>query len=90
DCTHPSRTRIKFATPGLLVRECLRDPLLSAYSVVIVDEAHERDAYTDLLLALLKKIRRQRPALRVVVASATLDADAYAAYFGAPVLSVGG
>lgn len=91
DCTHESRTRIKFATSGLLFRECLRDPLLSRYSVVVVDEAHERDAYTDLLLALLKKIRRQRPELRVIISSATLDAEAYASYFGgAAILSIEG
>ncbi|WFD34304.1 RNA helicase [Malassezia cuniculi] len=91
DCTHESRTRIKFATSGLLFRECLRDPLLSAYSVVMVDEAHERDAYTDLLLALLKKIRKQRPDLRVIISSATLDAESYAAYFGgAAILSIEG
>ena len=55
DCTHPTRTRLVYTTPGLLFRECLRDPLLSRYSVVLVDEAHERGAYTDMLLAVLKK-----------------------------------
>lgn len=55
DCTHPTRTRLRYTTPGMLFRECLRDPLLSRYSVIMVDEAHERSAYTDLLLALLKK-----------------------------------
>ena len=62
---HPTRTRLRYTTPGMLFRECMRDPLLHRYSVVMVDEAHERGAYTDLLLAVLKKIRRRRPALRM-------------------------
>jgi ATP-dependent RNA helicase DDX35 len=59
----------------------MRDPLLSKYSVIIVDEAHERGAYTDLLLGLLKKIRRKRQDLRIIVSSATIDALAFAQYF---------
>lgn len=81
DCTHPTRTRVRYTTPGLLFRECLSDPLLSRYSVVLVDEAHERGAYTDLLMALLQKIRRKRPDLRIILASATIDAEAFARYF---------
>ncbi|WFD28908.1 RNA helicase [Malassezia nana] len=80
DCTHPTRTRVRFTTPGLLFRECLSDPLLSRYSVVLVDEAHERGAYTDLLIALLQKIRRKRPDLRILLSSATMDAEAFARY----------
>lgn len=83
DCSHPTRTRLKYLTPGMLFRECMRDPLLSRYSVVMVDEAHERDAYTDLVVSLLRKIRSRRPDLRVVVASATIDAEAFARFFGA-------
>ncbi|WFD32878.1 RNA helicase [Malassezia sp. CBS 17886] len=81
DCTHPAATRLSYVTPGLLFRECMRDPLLSRYSVVMVDEAHERGAYTDLLMAVLKKIRRKRPSLRVILSSATVDADALARYY---------
>lgn len=81
DCTHPVHTRLKYTTPGLLFRECMRDPLLSRYSVIMVDEAHERGVYTDLLVALLKKIRRMRPELRIIVSSATMDAEAFARYF---------
>ena len=55
DLTSPTATRIKYMTDGMLFRECMRDPLLSRYSVVMVDEAHERGVYTDLLLGLLKK-----------------------------------
>lgn len=55
DLSSASRTRIKYCTDGMLFRECMRDPLLSKYSVIMVDEAHERGAYTDMLLGLLKK-----------------------------------
>ncbi len=74
-------TRIKYMTDGRLIREMMSDPLLSRYSVVMVDEAHERSTLTDVLLGLLKKVRRKRPALRLVIASATLDAEAFAAFF---------
>ncbi|KAI0013294.1 P-loop containing nucleoside triphosphate hydrolase protein [Xylariaceae sp. FL0662B] len=68
-------TRIKFLTDGLLIREALVDPLLSRYAVIMVDEAHERSISTDILLGLLKKIRRRRPELRIIVSSATLQAE---------------
>lgn len=68
-------TSIKYCTDGLLLRETAQDPLLSQYSVIIVDEAHERSLYTDILLGLLKKIHRKRPELRVIIASASLDAQ---------------
>ncbi|KAG6034447.1 hypothetical protein E4U41_006531 [Claviceps citrina] len=74
-------TRIKFLTDGLLIREALVDPLLSRYSVIMVDEAHERSISTDVLLGLLKKIRRKRPDLRIIVSSATLQAEAFLKFF---------
>ncbi|TDH70455.1 hypothetical protein CCR75_000382 [Bremia lactucae] len=77
----PERTKIKFVTDGLLLRETMRDPLLSRYSVVILDEAHERNLETDLLLGLMKKIQRKRPNLRVIIASATLHVDTFVRYF---------
>ncbi|EEY60588.1 pre-mRNA-splicing factor ATP-dependent RNA helicase, putative [Phytophthora infestans T30-4] len=78
---NPDRTKIKFVTDGLLLRETMRDPLLSRYSVVMLDEAHERNLETDLLLGLIKKIQRKRPDLRVIIASATLQVDTFVKFF---------
>ncbi|CAH0001911.1 unnamed protein product [Clonostachys byssicola] len=76
-----SSTCIKFLTDGLLIREALVDPLLSRYSVIMVDEAHERSISTDVLLGLLRKIRRKRPDLRIIISSATLQAEEFLKFF---------
>lgn len=83
DCTSEG-TRLRFMTDGMLLRECLHDPLLSRYSVVIIDEAHERSLHSDLLLAVVKKIMKRRPELKVIVSSATIDAEAFARFFRGP------
>ena len=72
-CVSPG-TAIKYCTDGVLLRETLSDPLLSMYSVVMVDEAHERSLQSDILLGLLKKIKKVRPELRLIVTSATMNA----------------
>ena len=90
DCTS-ARTRIKYMTDGILVRECLQDATLSRYAVVMLDEAHERSLSTDILLGLVKAACQRRPELRVVVTSATLDSDKMSHYFdGCPVLNIPG
>nr|XP_058892600.1 probable ATP-dependent RNA helicase DHX35 isoform X3 [Kogia breviceps] len=81
DCTSPLATRIKFLTDGMLVREMMVDPLLTKYSVIMLDEAHERTLYTDIAIGLLKKIQKKRGDLRLIVASATLDAEKFWDFF---------
>uniref|UniRef100_A0A6Q2YUB5 RNA helicase n=1 Tax=Esox lucius TaxID=8010 RepID=A0A6Q2YUB5_ESOLU len=81
DCSDPHATRIKFLTDGMLVREMMADPLLKKYSVLMLDEAHERTLYTDIAIGLLKKIQKKRRDLRLIVASATLDAKKFQEFF---------
>jgi ATP-dependent RNA helicase DDX35 len=81
DCTSPL-TRVKYVTDGMLLREAtLSDPLLSNYSVIMIDEAHERNLNSDALLGVVKKIRRKRKDLRIIVCSATIDAQAFLDFF---------
>ena len=83
DCTS-EKTICRFITDGMLFRECLYDPLLSKYSVIMIDEAHERSLHTDLLLALIKKILPRRPEFRAIISSATIDAEGFKKYFTLP------
>jgi ATP-dependent helicase HrpB len=81
------RTRLRFVTEGILTRRLLSDPHLKGVAAVVLDEFHERHLESDLALALLKRLQRTRPALRIVVMSATLDADPVAQYLnGCPVV----
>uniref|UniRef100_A0A6N2K9R9 RNA helicase n=1 Tax=Salix viminalis TaxID=40686 RepID=A0A6N2K9R9_SALVM len=80
DCTGPD-TVIKYMTDGMLLREILIDENLSPYSVIMLDEAHERTINTDVLFGLLKKLMKRRPDLRLIVTSATLDAEKFSGYF---------
>jgi ATP-dependent RNA helicase DHX8/PRP22 len=90
DCTSPE-TRIKYMTDGMLQREILLDPDLRKYSVIVLDEAHERGISTDVLFGLLKKTLKTRDDLKLIVTSATLDADKFSEYFnGAPIFSIPG
>ncbi|MFZ4501715.1 MAG: ATP-dependent RNA helicase HrpA [Burkholderiaceae bacterium] len=86
---------IKLMTDGILLAQTQADPLLRAYDLIIVDEAHERSLNIDFLLGYLKNLLPKRPDLRVVITSATIDAERFAQHFGengkpAPVIEVSG
>lgn len=88
-------TSIKLMTDGILLAETQSDPLLSAYDTLIIDEAHERSLNIDFLLGYLKQLLPKRPDLKVIVTSATIDADRFAKHFGsatqpAPIIEVSG
>jgi ATP-dependent RNA helicase DDX35 len=80
NCSGPL-TRIKFMTEGVLINEMMRDPLLTKYSVIMLDEAHERTLYLDIVVGLLYKIQKKRKDLRLIISSATLDADSFKKFF---------
>ncbi|KAG4304670.1 hypothetical protein PORY_002063, partial [Pneumocystis oryctolagi] len=81
DVTSPGKTKIKYMTDGMLIRETLIDPLLSQYSVIMLDEVHERSIYTDILLGILKRIQKKRTELKIIISSATLNAEEFLFYF---------
>ena len=94
DRIHPGAS-VKLMTDGILLAESQRDPLLRAYDTLIIDEAHERSLNIDFLLGYLKQLLPRRPELKLIVTSATIDADRFAQHFAsdhgpAPVLQVSG
>lgn len=90
DCTS-EKTILKYMTDGMLLREFLGEPDLASYSVIMVDEAHERTLSTDILFGLVKDISRFRPDLKLLISSATLDAEKFSDYFDeAPIFKIPG
>ena len=94
DCTGP-KTVLKYMTDGMLLREAMNDYDLKRYSTIILDEAHERTLATDILMGLLKEVALRRPDLKIIIMSATLDAQKFQSYFSlyeqqAPLLAVPG
>lgn len=81
DCTS-KETLIKYMTDGVLLRESLQDPDLEKYSVIVMDEAHERSLNTDVLFGILKKVAQRRRDIRIVITSATMNAEKFSCFFG--------
>ena len=93
--TLSSGSWVKLMTDGILLAETQGDPLLKQYDTLIIDEAHERSLNIDFLLGYLKQLLPKRPDLKVIITSATIDADRFARHFGsldkpAPVIEVSG
>ncbi|KAJ2529256.1 hypothetical protein GGH20_002305, partial [Coemansia sp. RSA 1937] len=90
DCTS-DKTEIVYMTDGLLFREFMTEPDLASYSVIMIDESHERTLHTDILFALVKDIARFRPDLKLLISSATMDAQKFSKYFDdAPIFKIPG
>ncbi|KAI1637046.1 P-loop containing nucleoside triphosphate hydrolase protein [Biscogniauxia mediterranea] len=85
------KTILKYMTDGMLLREFMTEPDLNGYSALMIDEAHERTVHTDILLALVKDLARERPDLKLLISSATMNAEKFAKYFDdAPIFNIPG
>lgn len=90
DCT-TDRTIVKYMTDGMLLREFLGEPDLASYAALMIDEAHERTLHTDVLFGLVKDIARFRKGIKLIISSATLDAQKFSDYFDdAPIFVIPG
>jgi ATP-dependent helicase HrpA len=91
DRTSRERTSVKFMTDGILLAETQGDPNLGHYDTLIIDEAHERSLNIDFILGYLHRLLPKRPDLKIIISSATLDAESFSDFFdGAPVIQVEG
>lgn len=82
-------TKIKIMTDGILLQEMKLDPMLNKYSVIMVDEAHERSLNIDFVLGLLKRVLKVRHDLKIIVSSATMNAEKFSTYFdGSPIVTI--
>ncbi|XP_054719741.1 probable ATP-dependent RNA helicase DHX35 isoform X2 [Uloborus diversus] len=81
DCFNPKETKIKYMTEGMLINEMMADPLLRSYSVLMLDEIHERSLTADILLGLLKKVIKKRQDLKLIISSATFEAETVFKFF---------
>lgn len=91
DVSDPQKTVVKYLTDGMLLREFLTDPELSNYGALMIDEAHERTVSTEIILSLLKDILEIRKDLKLIVASATINAQKFSDFFdGAPIFQIPG
>lgn len=89
--TSTPETRIKIMTDGILLQEIKADPTLSKYSVIMVDEAHERSLNIDFILGLLKEISQERRDLKIIISSATINTKAFSSFFSdSPIISISG
>ncbi|UKK02192.2 ATP-dependent helicase [Theileria orientalis] len=75
------KTRIKYVTDGILMREATTDPTLSKYSVIVIDEVHERSIRSDILLGIIKLALPKRPDLKVIIMSATIESNMFSDFF---------
>ncbi|KAF8781810.1 putative ATP-dependent RNA helicase DHX35 like protein [Argiope bruennichi] len=81
DCFTAGRTKIKYMTEGMLINEMMSDPLLRSYSVIMLDEIHERSLNGDIILGLIKKIIKKRSSLKLIISSATFEAETIHKFF---------
>lgn len=85
------KTILKYMTDGMLLREFMTEPDLGGYSALMIDEAHERTVHTDILLALIKDLARERPEMKLLISSATMNAQKFSDYFDdAPIFNIPG
>ncbi len=90
DCTS-KETVIKYMTDGVLLRESLIDSELNQYSAIVMDEAHERSLNTDVLFGILRKVAQQRRDIKLIITSATMNAERFSDFFGkVPIFTIPG